>query len=104
MAVTVPGTATLELALLKTPTIITYKAPLFTYWLAKSIIKTKYVGLPNLLLKKEICKELIQKNCTEEKIMEEIQKIYLCFLEKNKQDSYQRLLDDLEPIRTLLKS
>jgi len=104
LAVTVPGTATLELALLKTPTIITYKAPLFTYWLAKSIIKTKYVGLPNLLLKKEICKELIQKNCTEEKIMEEIQKIYLCFLEKNKQDSYQRLLDDLEPIRTLLKS
>jgi lipid-A-disaccharide synthase len=104
LAVTVPGTATLELALLKTPTIIAYKAPLLTYLLAKSIIKAKYVGLPNLLLKEEICKELIQKDFTEQKIFAEIQKIYNCFLEKDKQGSYQRLLDELEPIRTLLKS
>ena len=62
------GTTTLEALLLKRPMVIAYRAPPLTYWLISPFVKTKFVGLPNLLAGKEIVPELIQANATPEKL------------------------------------
>ena len=67
-AVITSGTATLEAALLGTKHIITYKTGFFNYAIAKSLVKVDYIGLPNLILGKEVVPELIQGNCTSETI------------------------------------
>ena len=35
----------------------------FTFWLAKRLVKTDYVSLPNLLAGRELVKELLQDEC-----------------------------------------
>lgn len=35
----------------------------FTFWLAKRLVKTDYVSLPNLLAGRELVKELLQEEC-----------------------------------------
>ena len=54
------GTATLETMLYKKPMIIAYRMSRFTYLLAKILVKTPFVGLPNLLANEYLVPELIQ--------------------------------------------
>ena len=54
------GTATLEAALIGTPTIVTYKVSKITYVLAKAFVKIPYISLSNLILNKELFPELLQ--------------------------------------------
>ena len=54
------GTATLEAALLGTPHALVYRTSALTYFLAKQFVKVKFIGLPNLLLGREVVPELIQ--------------------------------------------
>lgn len=54
------GTVTLEAALLSTPMIICYQAGILTGLVYRALVKTKYVGLPNLLLQQELCPEFLQ--------------------------------------------
>jgi len=93
LAITKPGTITLVLALLKIPMIITYKVPWLTYFLARLVIQVHYIGLPNLFLNKEICKELIQTDCTKEEISNHAEKLYQIFL--NNSFLYQQKLKQL---------
>ncbi|MEE9338072.1 MAG: lipid-A-disaccharide synthase [Methylococcaceae bacterium] len=72
---TTSGTATLEIALLKIPMVITYKLSPITYFLAKYLVITKFIGLPNIIAGKQVVKELIQKEATEENLANEISKI-----------------------------
>ncbi len=72
---TTSGTATLEIALLKIPMVITYKLSVITYFLAKYLVITKFIGLPNIIAVKHVVKELIQKEATEENLANEISKI-----------------------------
>ncbi len=72
---TTSGTATLEIALLKIPMVITYKLSPITYFLAKYLVITKFIGLPNIIAGKQIVKELIQKEATEENLADEINQI-----------------------------
>lgn len=65
------GTTTLEAALYKTPMVIAYKLDAFTAWVAKRVIQVPYLGLPNLLVPKEIAPilpELLQEAFTPEAI------------------------------------
>ena len=59
-ALVVSGTATLETALFKVPQVVCYKTGWLFYNLAKLVIKVKYISLVNLIMDKEIVKELIQ--------------------------------------------
>ncbi len=63
-AFTCSGTATLENALLGVPMAVAYKMPKFTYEVAKRVVKTQYISLVNILLKKAAVKELIQEKAT----------------------------------------
>ena len=54
------GTATLESALLGTPTLISYKVSRFSFCVAKIVIKVPYIGLANLIMGREILPEVLQ--------------------------------------------
>ena len=69
------GTATLEIALLAIPMVITYKVSTLNYWLIKAFIKIPYVGLCNIVAQEKIVQELLQHDATPEKLSAEILKI-----------------------------
>ena len=71
-AILASGTAALECMLAKCPMVVGYKMKAFTFWLAKKIIKTPYVSLPNILAGKELVPELLQQDCTPENIANHI--------------------------------
>lgn len=67
-AILASGTVALECMLAKCPMVVGYKMKAFTFWLAKKLIKTPYVSLPNILAGKAIVPELLQHDCTPENI------------------------------------
>ena len=72
---TTSGTASLEIALLGIPMVIAYKLSPLTYWLGKRLVKTPYIGLPNIILGKLAVKELIQHEASARNLALEIYKI-----------------------------
>lgn len=62
------GTGTLETMLVKRPAVIAYKTSQITYAIAKWLIKVPFIGLPNLLAKKQVMPEFIQKEVVPEKM------------------------------------
>lgn len=75
LLITASGSATLEAAILRVPMVIIYKTSNSTWFLAKLFVKSRFVGMPNILAKKMIVPELLQKEVTPQKIAEESFKI-----------------------------
>lgn len=71
-AILASGTVALECMLAKCPMVVGYKMKPFTFWLAKKLVKTPYVSLPNILAGREIVPELLQQDCTPENIANHI--------------------------------
>ena len=59
-ALVTSGTATLETALFKVPQVVCYKGSWISYEIGKRIINLKFISLVNLIMDKEVVKELIQ--------------------------------------------
>ncbi|NVK18118.1 MAG: lipid-A-disaccharide synthase [Methylocystaceae bacterium] len=95
-ALAASGTVSLELALANTPSVITYRMKKMTHWLAKRLIKVKYASIVNLLHNREVMPELIQDDCTPEKISQEVLKL----LQNKGQDQSQ--IDDLNSAMLML--
>lgn len=57
------GTISVELAMARLPTVITYKINPLTAALYRRLIKTKYVTLVNIMHDREVMPELLQENC-----------------------------------------
>lgn len=64
------GTATLETALLGVPMAIAYKAPPLL-WRLRFILAVRTYGIVNLIAERPVCPELIQGDCTPERLAEE---------------------------------
>lgn len=67
-ALVTSGTATLETALFGVPEIVCYKGSAISYEIARRLIKLKYISLVNLIMDKEVVKELIQNDLNKENI------------------------------------
>lgn len=68
IAIAVSGTVALELAYAGTPHLIIYKVSPFTEIVLRFLVKTKHIHLANILLKRGVVPELIQRQCTSENI------------------------------------
>lgn len=64
LALVKSGTATLEALLVKTPMVIAYKVGTLTAKIVASLLKTQFVGLPNILAKKRLVPEHLQDDAT----------------------------------------
>ncbi|MBT8291393.1 MAG: lipid-A-disaccharide synthase [Muriicola sp.] len=74
-ALVTSGTATLETALFKVPQVVCYKGSWISYQIAKRIITLKYISLVNLIMDKEVVKELIQNQLTTKALTRELKEI-----------------------------
>lgn len=90
-ALVTSGTATLETALFKVPQVVCYKTSGLTYFLAKLFVKIKFISLVNLVMDKEIVKELIQDNFNTEVVTKELATI----LEGSGRDSMLKNYEEL---------
>jgi lipid-A-disaccharide synthase len=63
VAIAASGTVSLELALCDTPHIIAYKLSPVSAWLAKYLVRTPFVNLVNILLKRQTVPELLLEDC-----------------------------------------
>lgn len=95
-ALVTSGTATLETALFGVPEIVCYKAGKISYEIARRLVKLKFISLVNLIMDKEVVKELIQNEMTAENISVELKKI-LSDPEKRK-----KMKSDYEQLKNLL--
>jgi len=71
-ALVTSGTATLETALLGVPEIVCYKGNPITLALAKRFVKIKFIALVNLIMDKEVVKELIQEDLNKKNLVKEL--------------------------------
>ncbi len=74
-ALVTSGTATLETALFEVPEVVCYKGGKLSYYIARSLVKVKYISLVNLIMDKETVRELIQHDLTTKNIAQELKKI-----------------------------
>ncbi len=69
------GTASLEAALIGTPQVVGYGGNEISYAIAMLVLKIKYISLANLIMDKGLFKELIQHNCSPEKLSAELDQL-----------------------------
>ena len=74
-AMVVSGTATLEAALLGAPLVVCYRGSFLSYQIAKRFIKVKYISLVNLIMGKEVVRELIQDDFNSRNLKGELDKL-----------------------------
>jgi lipid-A-disaccharide synthase len=75
VAIAASGTVALELAIARIPNVIIYKMNPVTSWLARKLVKSKYVNLVNILLDEEAVPELLLENCRPIWIADETSKL-----------------------------
>jgi lipid-A-disaccharide synthase len=74
-ALVTSGTATLETALFGVPQVVCYKGSAISYQIAKRLVKVKFISLVNLIMDREVVKELIQDEMNAANIKKELTKI-----------------------------
>ena len=74
-AIVASGTATVETALLGIPMVIVYRMNALTFALARLLSDVPHVGMPNLIAGERIAPELVQSECTPERIAVELRRI-----------------------------
>ena len=94
-AVVTSGTATLETALFGVPEAVVYKMGRLTYYIGKLIVKPVFFSLVNLIMDREVVKEILQYRLSE-KISAELHRIL------GDSDYRQKMLDDFKEMRLRL--
>ena len=95
-ALVTSGTATLETALLNVPEVVCYRGSKISYAIAKRLVKhIKYISLVNLIMDKEVVKELIQNELNTQNLVSELTSI----LEGEKRNL---MLEEYEILRSKL--
>ena len=69
ISIVTSGTASLEAAVLGSVPIICYKTNAFNYAILSRMVKTPFIGLPNLLLQEHVFPELIQQDLSVDAIV-----------------------------------
>lgn len=95
-ALVTSGTATLETALFEVPEVVCYKSSSISYHIAKWLIKVKYISLVNLIMDREVVKELIQHELDKAHLKKELSSIIAGGLKRRQlKDDYKQLKEKL---------
>ncbi|HVG17105.1 MAG TPA: hypothetical protein VM935_19185, partial [Chitinophagaceae bacterium] len=97
-ALVTSGTATLETALFGVPQVVCYKGSSISYQIAKRLVKIKYISLVNLIMDREVVKELIQEELTTDNVIAELGKLLY------DQERRQQMLDDYATLKESLQA
>ncbi len=95
-AIVTSGTATLETALFSIPEVVCYKGGQISYWLARKLIKVKYISLVNLILDRLSVVELIQADMNAEKVKTTLKSLL------NKGEVREKQLTDFKELKQVL--
>lgn len=95
-AVVNSGTASLETVLFGTPQVVGYITNPITYWIARKIVKIKYISLGNLIVDRLAFKEFIQSDCNADALVTEIRELI------ENLDRREKMLDNYGDIRAEL--
>jgi len=74
-ALVTSGTATLETALFGVPEVVCYSGSAINVWLAKRLVNIEYISLVNLIMEREVVRELIQSDLNEKGLSAELERI-----------------------------
>lgn len=94
-ALVTSGTATLETALFKVPEVVCYRGNWVSYQIAKRVITLKFISLVNLIMDKEVVKELIQGELNTKNLVSELRKLL-------DPDKRKIVLDEYDALETKL--
>ena len=89
------GTATLETALFNVPQVVCYRSSFISYHIAKRLVKLKFISLVNLILNREVVKELIQNSFTPYELKKQ-----MAFILSD--DGQKKLKADYQSLRLIL--
>lgn len=95
-ALVTSGTATLETALFGVPEVVCYKGSEISYQIAKRVISIKYISLVNLIMDKEVVKELIQQEMNVANLTNELDKLL------NDAGRQQQIREDYAKLQNIL--
>lgn len=95
-AVVNSGTASLETALFGTPQVVGYITNPLTYWIARKIVKIRYISLGNLIVDRLAFKEFIQNDCNPDALVREVRDLI-----ENK-ERRKKMSEDYADIRSAL--
>lgn len=74
-ALVTSGTATLETALLNVPEVVCFRSSAISIWVAKRLVKLRFISLVNLIMDREVVRELIQEDFIPEIAAEELRAV-----------------------------
>jgi lipid-A-disaccharide synthase len=96
-ALVASGTATLETALHKVPQVVCYKGSEINYQIGRRLIDLDHISLVNLILGDAVVPELIQHDCTSDKVRENLHHLLNSPCHQQKMRSqYDRLWEMLD--------
>lgn len=96
LALVTSGTATLETALFRVPQVVCYKSSAVSYRIAKALVTIKFISLVNLIMDKEVVRELIQHDCQSDLMIDELNKL------RDGQEARLEMLNAYEQLINLL--
>jgi lipid-A-disaccharide synthase len=74
-ALVTSGTATLETALFGVPQVVCYRGSAVSFAIARRIVDVKFISLPNLVMDRQVVRELIQNDFREAELRNELGKL-----------------------------
>jgi lipid-A-disaccharide synthase len=95
-ALVTSGTATLETALFGVRQVVCYKGSWLSYEIGKRLVKIQFISLVNLIMNKQVIKELIQHELNVENLKTALEEI---LFDRNKQ---QQIDNDYAQLHQLL--
>jgi lipid-A-disaccharide synthase len=97
-ALTKSGTSTLELALAGVPMAVTYRVNPLSGAIARRLIRVPHVAMVNLLAGRQVVPELLQQDCTPEKLSETLERLLTDQAEAEVQrTAFRAICDGLRP-------
>lgn len=76
IALVASGTATLEAGLMRRPMVVIYRVAWLTYFVGRAMVNLPFFSLINLLAKKQVVPELLQREVTVDRVVSELEALW----------------------------